>query len=52
MWSWANARPGSFTNSRGDYLFMVVITCRLYFDANRKYPMIVNYYGGCSPVSR
>ena len=21
-------------------------------DANRKYPIIVNYYGGCSPVSR
>lgn len=22
------------------------------FDASRKYPMIVNYYGGCSPTSR
>ena len=23
-----------------------------HFDASRKYPMIVNYYGGCSPTSR
>ena len=41
----------SFTNSRGDTIYG-----RYYlpphFDANRKYPMIVNYYGGCSPVSR
>ena len=22
------------------------------FDPNKKYPMIVNYYGGCSPTSR
>ena len=22
------------------------------FDASKKYPMIVYYYGGCSPVSR
>lgn len=40
-----------FTNSRGDTIYG-----RYYlpphFDANRKYPMIVNYYGGCSPVSR
>ncbi len=32
------------------------VTCRYYlpngFDANAKYPMIVYYYGGCSPVSR
>ena len=41
----------SFTNSRGD-----TICGRYYlpphFDASRKYPMIVNYYGGCSPTSR
>ena len=41
----------SFTNSRGD-----TILCRYYlpptFDAAKKYPMIVNYYGGCSPTSR
>lgn len=41
----------NFTNSRGD-----VIYGRYYlpphFDKNKKYPMIVNYYGGCSPTSR
>lgn len=41
----------SFTNSRGDTIYG-----RFYlpphFDAAKKYPMIVNYYGGCSPVSR
>ena len=32
------------------------IQCRYYlpphFDAEKRYPMIVNYYGGCSPTSR
>ena len=41
----------NFINSRGD-----TITGRYYlpphFDASKKYPMIVNYYGGCSPTSR
>ena len=41
----------NFTNSRGDTVYG-----RLYlpkdFDAARQYPMIVYYYGGCSPVSR
>lgn len=41
----------SFVNSMGDTL-----CCRYYlpphFDAAKKYPMIVNYYGGCSPTSR
>lgn len=41
----------NFVNSRGDTL-----CCRYYlpphFDADKKYPMIVNYYGGCSPTSR
>ncbi len=41
----------SFVNSRGDS-----IHGRFYlppnFDASKKYPMIVNYYGGCSPTSR
>ena len=41
----------NFVNSRGDTL-----CCRYYlpphFDASKKYPMIVNYYGGCSPTSR
>lgn len=41
----------NFVNSRGDTL------CYRYylpphFDAAKKYPMIVNYYGGCSPTSR
>ena len=41
----------NFVNSRGDTLY-----CRYYlpphFNASKKYPMIVNYYGGCSPTSR
>lgn len=41
----------NYVNSRGDTL-----CCRYYlpphFDAAKKYPMIVNYYGGCSPTSR
>jgi dipeptidyl aminopeptidase/acylaminoacyl peptidase len=41
----------SFVNSRGD-----TINGRFYlpphFDASKSYPMIVNYYGGCSPTSR
>lgn len=41
----------NFTNSRGDTVYG-----RLYlpkdFDASKQYPMIVYYYGGCSPSSR
>ena len=41
----------NFTNSKGDTVYG-----RLYlpkdFDDSKKYPMIVYYYGGCSPVSR
>lgn len=44
-------QPWSFVNSRGD-----TICGRFYLpprmDPNRKYPLIVNYYGGCSPVGR
>lgn len=40
-----------FVNSRGD-----TINGRFYlppdFDPAKKYPLIVNYYGGCSPTSR
>ena len=40
-----------FVNSRGD-----TICGRFYlpphFDPSKQYPLIVNYYGGCSPVSR
>ena len=43
--------PFAFKTSRGDS-----IEGRLYlppeFDVNKKYPMIVNYYGGSTPVSR
>ena len=41
----------NFKNSNGDTVYG-----RMYlpkdFDASKKYPMIVYYYGGCSPVSR
>lgn len=41
----------NFTSSRGDSIYG-----RYYlpphFDASKKYPMIVCYYGGCSPTSR
>ncbi len=41
----------TYLNDEGD-----TICCRYYlpphFDASRRYPMIVNYYGGCSPTSR
>ena len=41
----------NFKNSKGETVYG-----RYYlpphFDASRKYPMIVNYYGGCSPTSR
>ncbi|MCR5312114.1 MAG: prolyl oligopeptidase family serine peptidase [Bacteroidaceae bacterium] len=40
-----------YINEKGD-----TICCRYYlpanFDASKTYPMIVNYYGGCSPTSR
>ena len=40
-----------FVNSRGD-----TICTRYYlpphFDSSKHYPLIVNYYGGCSPTSR
>lgn len=43
--------PWDFVNSKGD-----TINGRFYlppdFDPAKKYPMIVNYYGGCSPTSR
>jgi dipeptidyl aminopeptidase/acylaminoacyl peptidase len=43
--------PYVYTNGRGEH-----ISCRYYlpphFDATKRYPMIVNYYGGCSPTSR
>ena len=44
-------RDWNFQNSRGDTVYG-----RLYlpadFDATKRYPMIVYYYGGCSPVDR
>ena len=44
-------RSWDFVNAKGD-----TINGRYYlppyFDATKKYPMIVNYYGGCSPTGR
>lgn len=44
-------RPFDYVTSRGDSIF-----ARYYlpadFDPTKKYPVIVNYYGGCSPTSR
>ena len=49
--AFGECRNWDFINSRGD-----TICGRYYlpphFDKTRKYPMIVNYYGGCSPTSR
>ncbi len=43
--------PWTFSNGNGDTIY-----ARYYlpphFSADRKYPMIVYYYGGCSPTSR
>lgn len=47
----AEVRDWDYINSVGD-----TINGRLYlppsFDPDKKYPMIVNYYGGCSPTSK
>lgn len=47
----ATCEAWDFVNSRGD-----TICGRFYlppnFDPSKKYPLIVNYYGGCSPTSR
>lgn len=44
-------KPWTFTNGKGETIYG-----RYYlpsdFDPSKKYPMIVNYYGGCSPTSR
>ncbi len=44
-------REWNFKNSKGETVYG-----RYYlpprFDSTKKYPMIVNYYGGCSPTSR
>ncbi len=41
----------NYVNAQGDTL-----CCRYYlpphFDASKQYPMVVNYYGGCSPTTR
>ncbi len=46
-----DCEPWSFVNSRGDSIW-----CRYYlpphFDSTKKYPVIVNYYGGCVPTTR
>lgn len=43
--------PYEFTSSKGD-LINCFYVLPPHFDASRKYPMIVHYYGGCSPTSR
>ncbi len=49
--NWGRTSAWDFVNSNGD-----TICGRFYlppdFDPSKKYPMIVNYYGGCSPTSR
>ena len=46
-----DCKSWNFINSRGDTIFG-----RYYlpadFDPNKQYPMVVDYYGGCSPTSR
>lgn len=46
-----DVKEWSFDNGRGD-----IISARYVlppdFDPNKKYPMIVNYYGGCTPTGR
>jgi len=46
-----DCKSWNFVNSRGDTIYG-----RYYlpadFDANKQYPMVVDYYGGCSPTSR
>ena len=46
-----DCRDFNFVSSRGDSIFG---RCYLppHFDATKKHPMIVYYYGGCSPSSR
>ena len=41
----------NFINSKGDTIYGRYYLPP-YFDATNKYPMIVNYYGGCSPTGR
>ncbi len=41
----------NFTNSKGETVYGRYYLPP-YFDPSKKYPMIVNYYGGCSPTSR
>ena len=43
--------PWKFTTSRGDVVEGFYHLPNN-FDATRKYPMIVYYYGGCMPVTR
>ncbi len=46
-----DCKSWNFMNSRGDTIYG-----RYYlpadFDPNKQYPMVVDYYGGCSPTSR
>lgn len=44
-------RTWSFRSERGDSIYGCYYLPP-YFDASKKYPMLVYYYGGCSPVGR
>lgn len=44
-------RTWTFKTERGDSIYGCYYLPP-YFDANKKYPMLVYYYGGCSPVGR
>ncbi|MBR5542380.1 MAG: S9 family peptidase [Bacteroides sp.] len=44
-------RTWNFVSSKGDTIYGRYYLPP-YFDASKKYPMIVNYYGGCSPTER
>lgn len=47
----ASCTPWKFTTSRGD-IIEGFYHLPNNFDATRKYPMIVYYYGGCMPITR
>lgn len=47
----SECKPLSFTCKRG-YEVTGFYSLPANFDANKKYPMIVHYYGGCSPTTR
>ena len=47
----SEVKPWSFISSRGDRV-TGFYSMPVNFDPSKKYPVIVHYYGGCSPTSR